>query len=290
MDMIAGDLVAGYVAYRQAEGLNVTSINRELQILRRILRLGVEWGRIDRAPKIRMLPGEPRRERVLTQEEEIRYLHAAFEPLASVATIVVDSGIRPEECFRLRWEYLDLASGRYGSMLVPHRKTPAARRVIPMTLRVRSVFEGRCQASDKPNEGWVFPASTKSGHIEPSSLRNQHKLALKLSGVRPFVLYTLRHTFLTRLGQSGCDVWTLARIAGHSTLGISQRYVHPSPDALISAISRLTGHNSGHTLESEEIESETSLTLSSCRKESKFGSSGRTRTYNPSVNSRMLYH
>jgi hypothetical protein len=29
---------------------------------------------------------------------------------------------------------------------------------------------------------------------------------------RPFVLYSLRHTFLTRLGQSGCDVWTLARI------------------------------------------------------------------------------
>ncbi len=35
--------------------------------------------------------------------------------------------------------------------------------------------------------------------------------------MRPFVLYSLRHTFLTRLGESGCDVWTLARIAGHSS-------------------------------------------------------------------------
>jgi integrase len=34
--------------------------------------------------------------------------------------------------------------------------------------------------------------------------------------IRPFVLYTFRHTFLTRLGESGCDAWTLARIAGHS--------------------------------------------------------------------------
>ena len=33
---------------------------------------------------------------------------------------------------------------------------------------------------------------------------------------------------LTRLGESGCDVWTLARIAGHSNIRISQRYVHPS--------------------------------------------------------------
>jgi integrase len=38
--------------------------------------------------------------------------------------------------------------------------------------------------------------------------------------VRPFVLYDLRHTFLTRLGESGCDVWTLARIAGHRVTSI----------------------------------------------------------------------
>ncbi len=36
--------------------------------------------------------------------------------------------------------------------------------------------------------------------------------------VRPFVLCSLRHTFLTRLGESGCDAWTLARIAGHSNV------------------------------------------------------------------------
>ena len=69
----------------------------------------------------------------------------------------------------------------------------------------------------------------------------------KLSKVRPFVLYTLRHTFLTRLGASGCDVWTLARIAGHSSIGISARYVHPFEDAVLTAMSRLGGHNSGHS-------------------------------------------
>ena len=55
------------------------------------------------------------------------------------------------------------------------------------------------------------------------------------------------HTFLTRLGAAGCDVWTLARIAGHSSIGISARYVHPSEDAVLSAFSRLGGHNSGHS-------------------------------------------
>jgi integrase len=57
--------------------------------------------------------------------------------------------------------------------------------------------------------------------------------------VRPFVVYTLRHTFLTRLGEAGCDAWTLARIAGHSSIAISARYVHPSNDAVMNVFSRM---------------------------------------------------
>jgi integrase len=75
---------------------------------------------------------------------------------------------------------------------------------------------------------------------------------LKLSNVRPFVLYSLRHTFLTRLGESGCNAWTLARIAGHSSVGMSTRYVHPSEDAVLNAVEKLGGHNIGHNAELNE--------------------------------------
>ena len=116
-----------------------------------------------------------------------------------------------------------------------------------MSPRVRALLETRWDAAGRPLEGFVWPAPTKSEHLEPSSLKKQHANALRLSQVRPFVLYTLRHTFLTRLGAAGCDVWTLARIAGHSSIGISARYVHPSEDAVLSAMSRLGGHNFGHS-------------------------------------------
>jgi len=66
---ISPEMVRAYIAKRQADGLNVTSINRESQIPRRILRLAVEWGATESIPKIRMLPGEKRRERVVTLEE-----------------------------------------------------------------------------------------------------------------------------------------------------------------------------------------------------------------------------
>jgi hypothetical protein len=50
----------------------------------------------------------------------------------------------------------------------------------------------------------------------------------------------------SRTGRPGCDAWTLARIAGHSSIAISSRYVHPSEDAVLNAMANLGGHNSGH--------------------------------------------
>jgi integrase len=109
--------------------------------------------------------------------------------MASVATVLADSGMRPEECYRLRWEYVTWVNGRHGTLLVTHGKTAAARRTLPMTSRVRKLLEQRWDAVGKPLEGWVWPAPAHSGHLEPSSLKKQHAKALKNSKIRQFVLY-----------------------------------------------------------------------------------------------------
>jgi integrase len=249
LNEITSERVAEFAAYRQSQGLQVSSVNASLRVLRRMLRIAVEWGALDKTPKIRLLPGERHRERVVTPEEEARYLAVASSLLSDMATVLLDTGLRPEESYRLVWDSITWANGRHGTVLVTHGKTKAARRLLPMTPRVRHVLEARWQATGRPAEGWVWPASTRSGHVEPSSLKKQHRKALALSQVRPFVLYSLRHTFLTRLGASGCDAWTLARIAGHSSVAMSARYVHPSEDAVLNAMARLGGHNSGHNLE-----------------------------------------
>jgi integrase len=249
LDKITSENVVDFAAHRQSKGLEVSSVNRSLQVLRRALRSAVEWEVILTLPKIKLLRGERHRERVVSPGEEARYLAAAPEPLASIATVLVDSGLRPEECFRLRWEAITWINGRYGSLLVTHGKTAAARRVLPMTPRVRAILESRWESSGKPLEGWVWPAPTRSGHVEPSTLKKQHAKTFKTLAeqakkndekpLRAFVLYSLRHTFLTRLGESGCNVWTLARIAGHSSIAMSGRYVHPGDDAVLSALAQL---------------------------------------------------
>lgn len=239
LDAITSEHAADYAAHLQAKGWRPSSVNCSLRILRRALRLAVEWGIAPSAPRIKLLRGEHHRERVVTREEELRYLAACGERMADIATVLIDTGMRPEENYRLRWDYVNWDNGRYGTVRVTHGKTAAARRMIPMTARVRSILERRWRAAECPAEGWVWTAATASGHVEPSTVKKQHRNAVKLSGVRPFVLYSLRHTFLTRLGEAGCDAWTLARIAGHSSITISARYVHPSEDAVMSAFSRL---------------------------------------------------
>ena len=100
-------------------------------------------GRHRKSGKIKLLPGERHRERVVGPEEEARYLAAAPELLASIATVLADTGVRPDECHCLRWEAISWINFRNGSFLVTHGKTDAARRVLPMTTRVRATLQTR---------------------------------------------------------------------------------------------------------------------------------------------------
>ena len=108
------------------------------------------------------LRGEHHRERVVTQDEESRYL-AAGDQMADIATVLIDTGMRPEENSRLRWESVSWTNGHCGTLQVTHGKTAAARRMLPMSPRVRRLLERRWEAAKNPADGWVWAAATASG-------------------------------------------------------------------------------------------------------------------------------
>jgi integrase len=228
-----------------------------------MFRLAQEWGRVEKAsPGVKMLPGENHRERVLSPGEEALYFRAASteamdqhaDPplLADVARILLDCGLRPEECFRLRRENVT-----DGKIEIHYGKTNNARRRIPMTPKVQAIVEMRLS---KPETGvWLFPASTRSGHIEPSSLKKQHAKAVSEATrilreetgdpqktFAGFELYTLRHTCLTRWAPH-MDPWTLAYLAGHRDMNITKRYVHPQEQTILDAMDKARKGSSGHS-------------------------------------------
>ena len=124
LDAITTEQIAGYTAKRKDQGVSVSATNGELRVLRRMFTLVQEWGKVEKAlPKVRMLPGEQHRDRVLTESEEEKYLANADSLLREATTILLDCGLRPEECFRLKWEKVE-----HGCIEVQHGKTAAARR------------------------------------------------------------------------------------------------------------------------------------------------------------------
>jgi hypothetical protein len=163
-----------------------------------------------------------------------------------VATLLNETGLRPEEAHRLEWNDIDRAER--GGLLVRRGKTAAARRRLPLTPNVRAMLGLRWQAAGQPETGFVFPAATQSGHIEHWTLKKQHRNALKKSGLRSFLLYSLRHTFATRIAPC-VDPWTLCKIMGWASLSVAMVYIHAQEDRVLSAFSQNSatgGHEFGH--------------------------------------------
>jgi integrase len=232
LDGITSEHVAGFAAHRLAGGLQISSVNSTLRVLRRCLGLAAEWGLLPAVPKVRLLKGEKSRDRVVSPAEEQLYLAAAPEPLCSVVTVLLDTGLRIGEALALEWRHIHFANGRSGAIQITSGKSPAAQRMIPMTARCRSTLERLYLEPCRPERGQVW-------QIASETLRRMHLDTLARARVKHFVLHSVRHTFLTRLGASGCDAWTLAKIAGHSNIRVSAHYVHPQESALEAALLRL---------------------------------------------------
>lgn len=212
--------------------LSASRINCGLRSLRWALNLAFEWGKLERPVKITLAKGERQRDAVLTDSDWERYIAERPQPWRDAAIIIRGTGMRPGEAFALRWANIYL-NGTGGLMQVTEGKTKAARRMLPMVPAVYAALKARREAAGNPEEGWLFPASSREGHLNKDTAKDQHKRALdranataKKKGkkeLNPFQPYVLRHTALTRLAEAGCDVFTLARIAGHSSITITQR-------------------------------------------------------------------
>jgi integrase len=245
LDEVTGQHAAQFAA-RNAN-LSPSTVNCGLRTLRRALSLAVEWGKLDRMPRIPLAKGEHQRERVLTDAEVKLYLESCRQPWRDAATVILGTGMRPGEVFTLRWEFV-LLNGQGGLIHVSDGKSKAARRILPMIPDVYHVLKSRHEQQCRPAEGWVFPSTAKCEHLEQGTAKTQHAAALAKANaeairnglplpLKRFEPYVMRHTALTRMSPF-CDPFTLARIAGHSSITITQRYCHPQADALEAAFSK----------------------------------------------------
>jgi integrase len=248
LDQIRGELLSRYVKGQVSAGVSVSTINGNLRTLRRMLRLAYEWELIGKVPVIHEVPGKQVRTRVISHEEEARYLAAASRNLRSLAILAADTGLRPNsELFRLEWSAVDLEGTEqvpYGSIRVHEGKTSNATRVIPLTPRGHDALNR--QRKLNLHYRWVFPGPSKASHVV--TIQQSHRKALRLAGIEHFPFYTWRHTFGTRCAESGMDRFTLAKLMGHSSPRITERYyIHVTEPHVALGFERFLAYQASKT-------------------------------------------
>ena len=187
--------------------------------------------------------------RVVSHEEQRKYLVVARHTLQDVATLILETGMRPQEVYTLRSENVHLAK-RY--LFVPLGKTRFARRTIPLTDVAIDVVKRRLSAAKGP---YLF-ANRKNANRPMVTVQKCHETALGRAKISPaFRLYDLRHTFGSRSAMAGVDLATLKELMGHSNISITMRYVHPTPEHKREAVQKLERYNTEQVFATYETRS-----------------------------------
>jgi integrase len=241
LDRIDEELIAAFTAKMASDKYERSTINRHLATLKRALRLARTWKLIKGVPAIEMLSGENAREFVLGRYQQKEYLDACPEFLRNWAEFALETGMRRKELRSLQWPdvFFDPAgNGRRGYIQVRGTKSKNSRRNLSLTVTACAVLI-RQQAISKCE--YVFVRDNdRAKPASISAINHAHERVRDLLGMpTDFVPHSFRHTFGTRLGEAGADAFTIMRIMGHSSITVSQRYVHPTPETMENAFLNL---------------------------------------------------
>ena len=142
----------------------------------------------------------------------------------------IETGLRREEQFRLRWGQVDLENG----VLTPKGgKT----RHVPLSDEVKAIlrsFDSFLQSA------WVFPGMRDETQPMDSRafLRRSFEPGLRKAGIAGVCWHTLRHTAASRRVMAGVDLVAVKEILGHRDIETTLRYAHLAPGHLRDAMNR----------------------------------------------------
>lgn len=109
-------------------------------------------------------------------------------------------------------------------------------RVVPLAPPLIEVLRGALK--DKLPKARVINRKTGTYPLRQNVYSALRRAQVKLE-LQPRSFHSLRHSFCTLLLRTGAHVDAVRRLAGHSDLATTQRYLHTSGDELAEAVARL---------------------------------------------------
>ena len=243
---------------KAGKGLSPKTVSDALSVLRSILAFAVKKGLTASCDAESIhIKRPPKEMRVLTRGEQERlcqYLYANLDIYHIGILLCLFTGLRLGELCALCWgdvsfsdhtihvhQTMQRIQDRSGTrwktkIVVTPPKSPCSVRTIPVPDLLLQLI-----APLRSSPTRYVLSDDRHPFVEPRTMQNRFKRALKESQVAPANFHALRHTFATRCVEVGFDVKSLSEILGHASVTITMnRYVHPSMELKKENMQRLS--------------------------------------------------
>lgn len=251
---ITPESIEQFKTVRTRSGAGPAIINRNLAVLRRMLKLAARQRLIARTPfdELEFLEerSHRRQPRILSFEEQSKLEAVAPQLLRTLIVLLTETGLRVgKEALRLNWNDVDLTEG---IIHIRESKTLAGRRIVPMSEHCKTALQEWKHMTGPAFSRFVF-GNPSNPALHLKSVRKTWCRALKLAGLPYFPIYNLRATFASRLSAAGASDNTVAGMLGHSSPSIVGTYAKIVDEFRHQAIQKLEKLRNDKAVHSREF-------------------------------------
>lgn len=114
----------------------------------------------------------------------------------------------------------------------------AKERIVPMHSGAEAALAKWMEIRGDTDSKFVFPSSSKTGHITRDGFFKILKKCSVLAGIDPNRVspHVLRHSFASHLLAGGANLRAIQTMLGHEDISTTQIYTHVMPDRLIETV------------------------------------------------------
>ena len=222
------------------QGLSPKTINNHLTILRKLLSVAEEWGKLESIPKIKWLKPRVQKFDFLNFNEADNLIQAAQGKWKTMILVALKTGLRQGELLELRWSDINFITRNMFVSRSIHRghigPTKSGQcREIPLCDDVLNELENH-----KHSKNELVFCDSDGNHLTDGKCRRPLWKACKAAGLNRRVLWhVLRHTFASHLAMSGVTMKAIQELLGHSDIRTTMRYAHLDPKVKREAVQML---------------------------------------------------
>ena len=215
-------------------------INGYLRSLQGAFQRAVEFGYIQENPfkKIKKLKFPQNEPLFVTPNEFEKILLAEKDSLFKlVYKLAICTGLRMAEIRFLKWESIDFDNNTIHILNHSEFTTKSKRsRTIPL----HPAIKGELLVIKNQDEINEFAFARNGSVLTKDSLSSGFKRAIRSARLNDKIhFHSLRHTFASRLIQSGVSLYVVSKLLGHADIKTTQIYAHLRSEDLQNAINLL---------------------------------------------------